>query len=544
MVVRYLVLVFAWALLVLPASQLFGQAPSSQQVPDELVTKQELKNEVMDLKERQDLVLKSVTESNKYTLWIFSILGGIIAIFSFFQTFNDTRTMKVLREHIKKSEEITTSYQKNIESSTRLVDQIEKVVKFQADAQKMLAQIKILEDKDANVEQHWEGEINQLNKIAMQLSLDFKRNSHNQSSFQQRIRAFFDKYEIIQSSTETEDKLNANCHYIIGMYYYRILNKYKEAIENLGIAIQLAQNHSERKALYPSLSSEVSLSTWLGKLQNVCHFHSAIIKYNLGDYGAAIHHFKFALESDEKDYQSLTYIPEAMFLEGKNYIFNQIITEFREVLDILEALDTLDNKKNANTKEQLLAQAYLKLGNCYLGTSKNPSFNEHKSLELAQKYIQKAYDLDSGSTIINYSLGQVLFEKYAQERSMNDKQKQEYIKHFLYAFKAIKKKVGQITEAKILMMYYYILAICSIYGEIENEIPQIYIMRIFELRPRLPEDNNLRIYSPLTKNDLTVDEFIVEVEDFQINLAEKTTTKPTEVAFQSKITRRRKHLRA
>ena len=70
---------------------------------------------------------------------------------------------------------------------------------------------------------------------------------------------------------------------------------------------------------------------------------------------------------------------------------------------------------------------------------------------------------------------------------------------FLDVFQKLKSQLYRITEAKIVMMYYYILAICCAYGKIESEIPQLYIMRIHEIRPNLPSHPDLRVFSPLTK---------------------------------------------
>jgi hypothetical protein len=177
-----------------------------------------------------------------------------------------------------------------------------------------------------------------------------------------------------------------------------------------------------------------------------------------------------------------------------------------------------DTKNFAENREQLLAQAYMKFGNCYLGGSRDEDYRRHKDLSIAEKYFQIAFTECPSSSIMKFSLAQVLYMQQKERGRIGIESKEHYHDLFLDTFKNIKSQIGQITEAKILMMYYYILAICCLWGEIENEIPQMYIMRIYELRPQLPNYSSLRIFSPLSKNDLTVDEFLKEIEQFQNNI--------------------------
>ena len=105
---------------------------------------------------------------------------------------------------------------------------------------------------------------------------------------------------------------------------------------------------------------------------------------------------------------------------------------------------------------------------------------------------------------------------------------------FVEVFETAKTVVARVTEAKILMMYYYTMLICCTLGEIVGEAPGVYVIRIFELVPRLPkppkpiadEDDEdretgsrrasfaLQIFSPLTKRDLGVAAFTNEVQEF------------------------------
>jgi len=68
------------------------------------------------------------------------------------------------------------------------------------------------------------------------------------------------------------------------------------------------------------------------------------------------------------------------------------------------------------------------------------------------------------------------------------------------------------------MMLYYMLAICVKEGEIEGELPQAYLAQIHAEKGNLGTNPRVRIFSPRTKNDLTVADFIAEVRDYQSHL--------------------------
>lgn len=492
---------------------------SNQEIHDNL------KSELENIKIRQEIVLESTSNSLKRALWIFGILGSVITLFSFFQTFNDSRTMKVLRGQIEESKEITGSYQRNIESITQLVGALKQVFEFQAQAQEMMQHITRLQDQQKATEEHLEKELDDINRTAMVLSRKCKRNSLNIPDFQGEARAFREKGEILAGSVNIEGQLNANCYYIFALDR-RIANDYEGALEEFDTAIRLSREGIEQAdtkilSLYPSLKDQASARSWLEKLQNVCFFHSAIILYNLGNYGEALRRFRSAVEYDATDCKSLTYIPEAMFL-GRLSSFNAIEEEFRNVIQRFERLSAKETAHFAESREQLLAQAYIKLGNCYLGRSRDGEYNKNMNLNTTKEFFEKALQLDPGSIIVRFSYAQVLY-LLNQKGKRNVESESKYGDIFRSVFTEIKTKISQIVEAKILIMYYYILAICCHYAEIENEIPQLYLMRIYELRPKLPNYEDLRIFSPLSKGDLSVGEFMKEIEEFQLQTLNQKT---------------------
>lgn len=479
----------------------------------EYAVESETEEKIQNLKERQDLVLESFSRYFNAALGIFGVLGIIISIFSYFTMTGDSHVRKLLSDQMTKELQLMQNFSGNIGAINGLINAMKEVIDSQAKAQQMLATINTLKDKDQAKEEMFEKEVEDLNKSTMKLSKEFRRRSHNQISFQRRIANIVEKYEILNSSTDLHHKINANAYYVIALHY-RISNDYNEALKSFSKAITLCGEHIDQddSAKYPLLKEYgVDLNKWLNKLKNVCYYHSAIIDYNLGSYDSAIQNFKSAIQFDNTDFESMIYIPEAMFL-GALQPFNTIVINFQKVIDDLEKSMELDKEQFSSSRNELLASAYLKLGNCYLGSSLESEYRVNKDLTKCQLLFEKALSLNPKSSVLKFSLGQAL---YLIDREKGQSSRDRYFDLFFGAFKQIKSSIGKITEAKILMMYYYILAICVEYGEIENEAPQVYLLRIYELRTRLPEDERLRIYSPMTKNDLIVEDFVKEVELFQ-----------------------------
>jgi tetratricopeptide (TPR) repeat protein len=254
------------------------------------------------------------------------------------------------------------------------------------------------------------------------------------------------------------------------------------------------------------LPAGIPLHKWLSKLQNVCCFHIAILIYNLGRYEEARSWFQSALTHDPLDYQSLTYIPEVMFLGGLS-AFDKIRSEFEAAMKTVGTLSPDQEKSFSQSGKRLISLLYLKLGNCFLAKSPFEEFQKRHDLTRAEDNMRRAFEQDPSSTIAKFSLAQVLYER--------GKDRARYLTLFNEVFGEIRGAVAQITEAKILMMNYYILAICCALGEVPNEMPSLYTMRIYELVPNLPNPGELRIFSPRTKNDLRVPDFIKEVQEFE-----------------------------
>src|SRR5262245_19966810 len=77
-------------------------------------------------------------------------------------------------------------------------------------------------------------------------------------------------------------------------------------------------------------------------------------------------------------------------------------------------------------------------------------------------------------------------------------------------------------------MHYAIMTICCALAAIKNELPSFYAMRTYELAATIPLSRRarMRIFSPISKVDLTVDAFIAEVRTFESGTAPHTEAVP------------------
>ena len=75
---------------------------------------------------------------------------------------------------------------------------------------------------------------------------------------------------------------------------------------------------------------------------------------------------------------------------GRLATFKKIEATFEEVIKKITDLKPRETQNFAETREQLLAQAYMKLGNCYLGESNDEDFRRYKNLDRRETLPQGA----------------------------------------------------------------------------------------------------------------------------------------------------------
>ncbi len=478
--------------------------PLRAQTPD--LALQHLDNKITTLEERQQIVVEAMEKTYSNGFWFIGIVVAFTTLLSGLRYIHDQRLVQRL---LSDAQELGKSYKTNIETTNQLMSSITNALVFYEGAQKTLADLAEVKAFQAQAAHHSEEQINRLNDLAIKLSPQCRRNSHNDQNIQHQVRDFHDQYQVVELSSQATTKLNANVHFILG-FHHRIENNYDEALKEFRTAQESAaidRNQSSHPA-YTTLPHGVSLSAWLTKLINICAYHRALLSNNLGKYGEGKQLFETALEHDNLDYQALSYIPETMFLGGLAS-FSEVIAKFRNVINTVETLRTDQAKQASFSLDQatLLGLLYLKLANCYMADTPNSDYRAHRNFEEAEGLVRIALKHSPTSLFARLTLAQLLHQL--------DREPEEKRGLFIEVFAAAKTVMARVTEAKILMMYYYAMLICCGMGAIAGEAPGAYVTRVFELVPRLPKQSEqLRIFSPLSKGDLELTAFMAEVQEF------------------------------
>jgi len=459
-----------------------------------------------NIEKRQDIVIEAMEDQYKYGLWFIVSITGLIALLSGIRYVQDQRIMKLQEQQLADAKGIGKIYEDIMKLTKEALEFYAKAQQASMEAQEALKVVSQLEAQQQKESSHWEEQMHDLNDNAIVINLKCRRDSHNNPEIQRLVREFAVNFNVINSSYETQEKLNANGHFILGLHY-RIENNYDVAVFQFNKAISIAKEHKDKETeIYRALPSNISKQEWLTKLQNITAYHIAILQNNLGQYQEALKSFELALSFDSLDYQSLSYIPEVMFLgwvdEKINTSFSAIVDKFNEAINEIKQLKDEKPKGFTLSKNSLLAILNLKLANCYMANKSGVNIDINK----AESHLNESLKLDGNNIYAKLSLAQLLHMQGREEV----KQK----KLFLDVFSIMKDKVSNITETKIMMMNYYIMVICCSYGKIPNELPSIYAMKVYELVPRLPDASRIKIFSPLSKVDLGKDTFILELKDF------------------------------
>ena len=117
----------------------------------------------------------------------------------------------------------------------------------------------------------------------------------------------------------------------------------------------------------------------------------------------------------------------------------------------------------------------------------------------------------------NFKSSKLSFESsISEEPTLKNRDAEIEFAHELLrdVFRHVTVKLGETTEAKIAAMMNYILAICVKLGQTGENFRE-YISAVYIHAGKVKTINGFRFFSPLTKNDLTYEELIREVEKFE-----------------------------
>ena len=477
-----------------------------------------------------DVKVKSIDEAYRTMLNIAQIavaVGGLIGLFLMIDRWWERKRSEEEAKHTRNwyeqimgrqeesNNKLFGSVQANIDEASSLFGALKDMLALQKDAEK------IEQDLMNQQRQVRLGVIQDLNAEAIKICRSVTRSNYSSIDLQESIHELSTKLRQYRNEYTIEDnELGTACILAMGLDLRdRDLDSRLKLLEQAGEF----GKRDLRRAPPEELGAEMSADeyhNWSRACTNEALYHWAIVLYNMGEYRQAIIKFEEALKYDESDLGSRLYIPEAKFLGFLTEDFREIVAEFESIAkDIMESEHTRSWSKEK--RNALLSLTYVRLGNCYYARSNYDPYREHRSLQRATECFSKARQLCPTSYLACFSHAQALNTWATQLEPGTQKRDQlmaEAESLFANVFSKIRDKLGTTSEPKIRLMLFYMLAICAKEGKIQGELPQAYLAQIFAEKGNVGMESRLRIFSPRTKNDLSVNEFAIEVEEFQRRL--------------------------
>lgn len=500
--------------------------PSDLQKNNERVDTLSLNLRVTDLEAK----IKSTNDAYRMVRNIAQIavaLGGLIGLFF---VIDRSRERKRFEEEAKRTREwyeqlmnrqektnnkLFGSVQANIDEASSLFGALKDMLSLQKDAEK------IEQDLLNRQRQIRTGVIQDLNAEAIQICRQVTRSNYSSIDLQDTIHEFSAKLKQYRKEYTIEDsELGTACILAMGIDL-----RIRDLDQRLKLLEQASEFVTRDLRGVPSNELRAGMSTdefreWSKVCANEVFYHLAIVLYNTGEYRQAIAKFEEAIKYNESDLSSKLYIPEAKFLGFLSDDFREIEAEFESIAKNIQKSEQT-RMWSEEQRSALLSLTYVRLGNCYYARSKFEPYRKYRSLQRATDCFSKARELCPTSYLASFSHAQALSAWAAQldqETQGRDQLITEAEKLFANVFSKIRDKLASTNEPKIRLMLFYMLAICAKEGKIRGELPQAYITQIFSEKGNLGTASRLRIFSPRTKNDLSIDEFVHEVEEFQRRL--------------------------
>ena len=428
-----------------------------------------------------------------------------------------------------RSKDIEKSARANIDQITRLIGSLDSLFTFIKDAEQIKADVKTIQGTLIDDENKAKEQKRTINENAIKIAQEITRDNYKSVYYSQVFRNFRNNLnKIVEEDPRLDEDLNANCFQVLALDLI-LQSLFEEALDVLKEGKKRANKYALQvppEFIFPIANkTDEQKKSWHKKLSNILIYHEAIINYNLGRHEIAESLFRTALEFDPLDAKSMIYIPESKYLRtkylGETNEFNTIIKDYSSLEKKLKLIDEESTKSWGESKKSILTLLYIRYGNCFYPTSHIDNKRSFKGkpfedISKAGKYYELAYKHSPNSYIAKFSYAQAL-RRMAQIEfsSINlNKIKNKYEQLFREVFGIVQEKTGETIETKILIMMYYILVICSVEANLNPTQAKRYITKIYEKGVELPQIKGFRIFSPLTKNDLTFKELRAEIRQY------------------------------
>ncbi len=438
-----------------------------------------------------------------------------------------------------KQDKLIDAARGNIDAASGLFEALGSMLQLQQTATSVGETIKQLENKAEEQARVRQSVVEEQNRGAIEIWKTVDRSNYasidRQETFHEfAIRLGSRKQEFALADSE----LNAACHLIAGLDFR--VRDVDRRIAFLSKAVDCAERDLEgdtAELIRPSLSAD-AFRQWNRGVINEALYHLGIVYYNSGDYRQAVPKFEEAITFNSDDLASKIYIPEAKFLGHLVDDFERIAADFQSLADFIDRKDATP-AWDMDKKKALLCLLWVRFGNCYYALSPYEPYARHRSLNRALECYKKAYAFGPTSYLAQLSYAQSLVA--SSRHNTSDSRREEIAVQartlFGDVFPKVRDKLATTVEPRIRMMLYYMLAICVREGQIEGELPQAYLAQIHAEKANLGINSRIQIFSPRTKNDHSLADFMTEVQDYQSRL-------PTLGTDRGSQTDRSRHLQA
>lgn len=485
---------------------------------------------------------KNLNGSLTTAKWIATILVAIVAALIAFLRYSiakkEEKESRKLENYLKKVDEnnskLTASNeayynktQKNIKAVTDLIRSLDEIFKISNSAKELERKTKILEEEALKIQSKQEKERKNILNEAREIYNEIDRDSYKKLYYENKLSKFSSSFLSLLQEGEENELNNPFCFFLVGLHF-NLQVMFNDSLSYFEKTIKVIQSSREE---YSDLLFD-------------CYYHKAIIYYNFGFYDKAFESFKKCTELNGKDLLMWTYLPEAM-----HFIYLRKVDTYKaefgsnipsdkelelkedeervknEFIRIEKVLRDKSDDLNSSKARRIIALLNIKFGNFYFrpfkdSLVKNKFYKER--LSNAEGQYKNAVSIDDKFYLSKLSLRQVEFIKLKMGLNLSDLDKKNMQDDVMEVYRTIRKKVGDTTETKIVIMYYYILAICEKMLKILDPhfAAQDFIDEIYELKKQIPNpleveetSQEIRIYSPYSKQDLTFDEIISELEE-------------------------------
>ncbi|HEY4425926.1 MAG TPA: hypothetical protein VGN10_17070 [Pyrinomonadaceae bacterium] len=483
-----------------------------------------LKARLASLETLQEAMVSTSKGALEQMNFVFAITAAFLAMFSVFLAYRQTKADSSREKYDAEMTTLVESSRKNIDFINTLISTLEQSYSYRKEVE---LRIRSLDEQISEVEkykQRTELSLHEktirLNKESFTLFRSLDRENFKTEDNKGKLETFYVNMNTLEQMADVSGSLSPFTFFLRALHFFNV-TQYQPAQEDLMKAHKLGFREVAKKtAEWYGDEVEAELDKQLSRMLVDCSYHLGITHYNLGEYRDARERFHEAFRSNPLDFRSRSYIPELKFFDSQ-ISFAEVIAEFETVERELRALSLADRERI--DWSAAIASLKMREGNCYLPKlftiTGRERYRSEENIERAIRIYWEAYDEAQKTRKPNlteiftrFSLAQALEQVGAAE--WRDQRPHDL---FQSVFNDIRNQIVLKSEPILLVLLNYTIAICTKRASLSGETSRTYLARAREQLQRVPAQ--VHIFSPITKINLTRQEILWEMEEFEKSLS-------------------------